>query len=396
MKSNLENTLKNLPDLPGVYRFYDAMGNLLYVGKAISLRNRVRSYFQNSTNLLETRGQRIELMVAQVDRIDFTVVNNERESLLLEANLIHSLQPKYNVNLKDDKAYTFVRVNIHDPIPTPSLVRQKYDPRSVYFGPYTRRANIEDILRTIRQIFPYCQERRPTGKPCFFTKLHQCDGICAGLETREDYMQKINQIINILSGKTNEVQEFIQQKIMEAVELQNYALASLWRDRLQNLSRTIQEQQVVLSEPRDLDVITLILENQEDGKVIASLFYESIRKGKINNVLNYLLNGTTYPSLKSDNSQSVNQEYQLEIDSDTTNANLLQEFKKEQNNLETEFISKFFLSFYYRLADLPNHVYLQVFWKHKDSLDLEKYTFQNFETDTLQELLPTEVRLVHA
>ena len=262
MSEHIKIALKNLPNSPGIYRFYDNANELLYIGKAKNLRNRVRSYFQDEEKLRLSRGQRINLMVSQIYRLDYTVVRNEKESLILEANLIHSLQPKYNVSLKDDKSYVYIRVTLGDEIPGIFLVRKKFDPRSLYFGPYTKKYGIEQVLRVIRQVFPYCQERKISGKPCQYVGLHQCDGVCEGKENLKEYRSKIEQINKILSGQTKPVKAFVKNKMYEAVEVQNYALASLWRDRFNVLDETVVDQKIVLSDPLDIDLISLVLEKQ--------------------------------------------------------------------------------------------------------------------------------------
>ena len=152
--------IKNLPHEPGVYRFYSSSEDPLYIGKAKDLKNRVSSYFQDG----RPKNQRLSLMISQIERIEYTVVKTEKESLILEANLIHKLQPKYNILLKDDRNYLYVRLTNADPIPGFFLTRRKYDPRSDYFGPYTKLSGIVQTMRTLRLIFPYCQEKFPQKK----------------------------------------------------------------------------------------------------------------------------------------------------------------------------------------------------------------------------------------
>jgi len=357
MSEQIQIALKNLPNSPGIYRFYDSANELLYIGKAKNLKNRVKSYFQDEEKLRLSRGQRINIMVSQIYRLDYTVVKNEKESLILEANLIHSLQPKYNVSLKDDKSYTYIRVTLGDEIPGIFLVRQKFDPKSLYFGPYTKKYGIEQVLRVIRQVFPYCQEYRVTGKPCQYVGLHQCDGVCEGKEDLKEYRSKIDQIAKILSGKTKLVKTFVKNKMQEAVEVHNYALASLWRDRFNILDETVVDQKIVLSDPLDIDLVSLVLEKQEDGQILGSLFYQAIREGKVNNVLNYLMTGT-------------------------------------ESGAEVEFLSKFFLSFYYKALDLPEKLYLQVFWRDKLSFEVLQHSLESTEMEVLQELVPQEIRVV--
>ena len=250
-------TISNLPLSPGVYRFYGAGDLLLYIGKAKRLKNRVSSYF-SPTKLAQN--PRLQLMVSQIEKIEYTVVKTEHESIILEANLIHSLQPKFNILLKDDRSYLYVRISggneivgsqtkfilkewqvekhtnkiitfepnsqrtqnpetnfvqtsfsdgkfldAKDLIPTVSLTRRKYDKKSDYFGPYTKRYGIFNVLRVIRTIFPYCEKKVYDNKPCSYVQLKQCDGICCGLETIAEYNGRLNQIKKVLKGDSAEV-----------------------------------------------------------------------------------------------------------------------------------------------------------------------------------------------
>ena len=281
--------IKNLPKKPGVYRFYSAGDDLLYIGKAKNLKNRVSSYFQEG----RPKNQRLSLMISQINRIEYTVVKTEKESLILEANLIHKLQPKYNILLKDDRNYLYVRLTNADPIPGFFLTRRKYDPRSDYFGPYTKLSGIVQTMRTLRVIFPYCQTKFPQKQACSYVGIKQCDGICVGLETKEDYLKKIEQIKNILNGKTKPAEDFLLTKIQVAVEEQNFELAALWRDRLKMLKETIADQKIILPHPQDLDIVTLVVDEPDgNGLQVGSVFVQTIRDGKIINVNNFLLSGS--------------------------------------------------------------------------------------------------------
>ncbi len=172
------------------------------------------------------------------------------------------------------------------------MIRKKYDPRSDYFGPYTKKVGISDTLRTLRTIFPYCQERSVQERPCLYVGIKQCDGICVGREAKEDYLKKLEQIKKVLTGKSEEAEEFLKNKIVAAVEIENYELAALWRDRLATLKETIIDQKIILPQPQDIDLITLILDETGEGLQIGSVFVQNIRSGKIVNVNNFILSGT--------------------------------------------------------------------------------------------------------
>lgn len=332
MNSFIQTTLKNLPSKPGVYRFYDKYENLLYVGKAKNLKKRVVSYFQESKN----HTTRIWLMVSLIDRIEYNIVKTEEESLILEANLIHELQPKYNVLLKDDKSFIYLRITLNDEIPGIFFTRKRYDPKSLYFGPYTKKVDLINILRTVRMIFPYCQKQTLQKKPCEYVAIHQCDGICVGLETRENYLKKIEQISNIFEGKTELVKTYLEQKIQDSINIENYELAGLYRDRLKILDATISNQKIVLNQPENLDIISLVVKEPEDtGLQVSGVNLLKIREGKIINVENFILSGS-FEAEENDQKESGKQE------------------------IGYEFLNRF-LSSYYSLNDEKITVYTQVF-----------------------------------
>jgi excinuclease ABC subunit C len=333
--------IKEIPQKPGVYRFYGQENNLLYIGKAKSLKNRVSSYFQKS----KPRNERLTLMISQIVKIEYTVVNSEKESLLLEANLIHELQPKYNILLKDDKSYLYVRIT-NDSIPGIFLTRRKIDPKSKYFGPYTKKYGIYSVLQTLRTIFPFCQERFLQKRPCNYTSIRQCDGICTGKETIASYLEKIHQIENVLRGKIDLVEVFIKKKIKEALEQSNFQLAALWRDKLKILKETIADQKIVLPHPQDIDILTLITENSEEGLQIGSIFIQNIRAGKIVNVNNFLLSGS-----EEHESFEFEQNTQNELKENAT-LNKFELDLQSYSDKSFSFLQRFLTSYYSKQSDL--------------------------------------------
>ena len=285
--ASLKSIIKSVPHKPGVYRYYDSSKNLLYIGKAKDLKNRVSSYFQESGDM----STRIRLMVSQINSIEYSVVNTDKEAILMEANLIHSLQPRYNILLKDDKSYSYVRVS-RDIIPSVTLTRRKYDPNSRYFGPFTRQFAITEALRTLRIIFPFCLEKNIGDKPCNYVSIKQCEGVCCGWEDIEVYNQRMEQLVNVLSGRVDVAAEWIQQRMIEAVDKNNFALASLWRDKITLLKDIISDQKVVLPHPQDIDIVTLVTKYDTEGLQFGSIYLQNIRAGKITNVNNFLMTGT--------------------------------------------------------------------------------------------------------
>lgn len=284
---NYQSTIESLPDSAGVYRYYDKKDNLLYIGKAKSLKKRVSSYFRSS----KAHNQRTTLMVSLVDRIEYTQVQNEKEALILEANLINNLQPKYNVLLKDDKSYIYIEYTKKDPIPGFFLVRRKENLNSIYFGPYTNTRDITNIMKILRTIFPFCQDRIINNKKCQYCSIKQCLGICDNLENIEYYTKRNNDLIAVLNGKSKLATNSITKKLNQAIQKENYKLAGFYRDNIIQLNNLSQRQKIVLSVTEDLDLISLVYQINEDGQIISSFFVQQIRDGKIINVFNSILAG---------------------------------------------------------------------------------------------------------
>lgn len=286
---DLKKTIQSLPDTPGVYRYYDKKRNLLYIGKAKNLKKRVSSYFQSS----KAHNERTTLMVSLVNFIEYTQVKTEKEALILEANLINNLQPKYNIALKDDKSYIYIEYTKNDPIPGFFLVRRKENQNSDYFGPYTNTRQITEVMKVLRTVFPFCQERINTNKRCSYHSIKQCNGICANLETIDDYKARNKLLLDVLNGRTKNAQEQILSKIQEQIAINNFQLASFYRDKLLLLKDVSEKQKVVLKSPEDLDLINLVYQQYEDGEIIGSFFVQQLRDGKIVNVFNSIMAGAS-------------------------------------------------------------------------------------------------------
>ena len=325
--------INNLPQDSGVYRFFGLDDNLLYIGKAKNLKNRVSSYFRTSRI---ADNQRLKNMVDQIDRVDWTVVKTEKEALILEANLIHNLQPKYNIALKDDKSYLYVRINSSSPIANITLTRRKYDKKSDYFGPYTKKYGISNILRILRIILPYCEKPSPDAKPCQYVQLKQCDGICCGKESLSDYNIKIDQIKMVLNGKISQVQAWLKSKIKDAIVIENYELAGLWRDKLFLLEDVISDQKIIFPQEQDLDIITIIVRQSSDPINlinVGSVFVQNIRAGKMINLNNFILSGQDYFDENDEETQVNNSNLENSLDNnfESTFEKTLQ--RNELNNI---------------------------------------------------------------
>jgi excinuclease ABC subunit C len=286
MTDKIKLVLQNLPNKPGVYRYYDKQGLLLYVGKAKVLKNRVSSYFHAKP----TNG-RTALMVSLVDTIEYTEVKSEQDALILEASLINNLQPKYNVKLKDDKSFVYVMYTKSDPIPGFFLVRNKNDLSAQYFGPYTNYREIDQLLKILRITFPYCTERFYKDTKCQYCAIKQCNGICNNAEKLADYVTRNQQIINVLNGNSKSAVKYLGELMQNAVLANNFSLAAYYRDSITNINSLKSKGRIVLPSPQSFDIITVMYQKMVTGELLGSFFVEQCREGSVVNVFNALMEG---------------------------------------------------------------------------------------------------------
>ncbi|HEX9503800.1 MAG TPA: excinuclease ABC subunit UvrC [Patescibacteria group bacterium] len=307
MNKLVAKKLNDLPRKPGVYTFKDAKGLILYVGKAVNLRSRVTSYFKKDGG--DNRGPRIQLMISQITDLDYTVTDNEHESLLLEKNFIKQLKPKYNVDLRDDKNYLFIKINLKDEIPTISYDRKPIDKNARYFGPYTSGSGIKDTLRLVRKIFPYCANKKVGDKPCFYYHIGKCPGVCFGKISLEEYRNNyIKKIIQFLIGKRTEILKDLQVQMRKYATEKKYEHAAKVRDQIFALNRVMERQKLVYPTKVDQDVISV----HTDGVASVNLFI--IREGKLIQKENFILENTKQASLQ-EILQSFLERYYLETSS---------------------------------------------------------------------------------
>lgn len=282
-----EADLRLLPAKPGVYIMRGTRGEVLYVGKARSLRNRVRSYFQNARPL----DPRIQLMVGQVDRFECITTSSEVEALALESNLIKEHHPKYNVKLRDDKQYPFIRVTWREEFPQLLVVRRVQNDGDRYFGPYTDASALRDTLRLLRRLFPIRSCKHQIGvekveRPCLNQHIHRCLGPCVGAVTAKAYREMIEQVCLFLAGRQAELIDDLEARMEQASRQLQYEQAAVLRDRLADLRKVIERQKVVSTAGEDLDVLGVALGN-EDALVQAFL----VRDGKLVGRKHFFLTG---------------------------------------------------------------------------------------------------------
>lgn len=229
---DIKENLKNLPDKPGVYLHKDKDGEIIYVGKAISLKNRVRQYFQSKSGL----EPKARAMVSHIAEFEYIVTETEMEALLLESYLIKKYMPKYNVLLRDDKSFPYIKVTLGEPWPRLIKTRRRIKDGSVYFGPYTDAAAVDrliDLLSSIYGLKRCSASRFPEGfRPCLNYHLKQCRGICAGEVDTEEYGKSVEQVVDFLSGNTEGVLEYLNRQMIREAEALNYERAAEYRDHI--------------------------------------------------------------------------------------------------------------------------------------------------------------------
>ncbi len=304
MNEKIQSVLQSLPHKPGIYLMKDAQGTIIYVGKAISLFNRVRSYFQESTDL----SPKNRSMVAKIEDIEFLVVKNEIEALVLESNYIKQYRPKYNVLLRDDKSYPYIKVSLTEDFPRVYRVRNFQRDGNRYFGPYTNSGAVDATLDLLNKLFAFrtCRydasvwappadgepsagwKQKLLARPCTQYYIHRCIAPCVAYTTREEYAVVIKQVINFLEGKHDEVVKNLQGQMEKAAQDLNFEEAARVRDRIKSVERILEKQRIISTEGQDdQDVVALA---SLDDETCAQVFF--FRSGKLVGREFFILQGT--------------------------------------------------------------------------------------------------------
>lgn len=287
VSEKIKSILATLPEKPGCYIMKDENGRIIYVGKAINLKNRVRSYFQT----LGEQEFKTRQLVKRIRDIEWIVVGSELEALILEMNLIKLHRPFYNVRLKDDKRYPYIKVLWQDPFPKVIVTRQMVQDGARYFGPYTSVWAVHQTLDVVRKIFPYLTcAREITGKdehPCLYFDLKLCSGPCIGAIDQQNYRQMIDDLCKFLEGKTEPVVKRLQAEMAAASEALNYERAAALRDQLGAISRVVERQKIITDQDKDTDVIAMA---RADGEACVQIFF--VRSGKLIGREYFILEGT--------------------------------------------------------------------------------------------------------
>ena len=279
---NIEEELKKLPAKPGVYIMHDKNDKIIYVGKAISLKNRVRQYFRKTN-----KTKRIENMVALIDHFEYIVTDNEAEALILECNLIKKNMPKFNVLLKDDKTYPYIKVNIKAEYPDVYMTRRILNDGARYFGPYANSGSAKEMVEFIKSKFKIrqCKSFKYKDRPCLNYHIKKCMAPCMGYISKEEYMKQIKEIVDVLEGKTGELIKQLDLEIKEAAEKLQYEKAAYLRDKILAIERISEKQKVSNISENDIDVIGLA---RNETKVCVEIFF--VRKSKMIGREHFFLN----------------------------------------------------------------------------------------------------------
>ena len=305
---DIQEQLKKLPAEPGVYLMKDENDKVIYVGKAISLKNRVRQYFQSSKN----HTSKVKSMVKNIYKFEYIITDSELEALILECNLIKQYRPKYNVLLRDDKTYPYIKVTLNEDYPRVLKVRQVIKDKAKYFGPYTNTTAVNDTLEIIRNIYPIrtCNidiEKAIKNKvrPCLNKHIKKCVGPCTGEVSKDDYKKMIEEIILFLSGKEEKLIELLKEKMNKCAADFNFEDAAMYRDKIKSLEDMIQKQKIDLG-TSDLNQDVIAMARAHDEACVQVFF---IRNGKIVGREHYILEGVMDSSRESILSSFVKQFY---------------------------------------------------------------------------------------
>lgn len=275
---NIEEELKKLPSQPGVYIMHDKRDEIIYVGKAISLKNRVRQYFQSSRN----KTSKIQQMVSRIARFEYIITDSELEALVLECNLIKEHRPRYNTMLKDDKTYPYIKVTVQEDYPRILFSRDMKKDKSRYFGPYTSAGAVKDTIELLHKLYKIrtCNRNLPKDigkeRPCLYYHIKQCSAPCQGYISKEEYGQSISQVLDFLGGKYQPVILMLEENMQTASEEMDYERAMEYRDLLNSVKQVAQKQKITDSGLEDRDIIAMA---RDEKDAVVQVFF--VREGRL-------------------------------------------------------------------------------------------------------------------
>lgn len=289
---NIEEELKKLPGKPGVYVMRDKNDTIIYVGKAVSLKNRVRQYFRKTN-----KTERIKKMVSLIDHFEYIVVDNEAEALILECNLIKKNRPKFNVLLKDDKTYPYIKIDVKSDFPGVFITRRLTNDGAKYFGPYANPGSAKEMIDFIKQRYKIrqCRTLKPRTRPCLNYHIGRCLAPCMGYVTKEEYKEQINEIIDLLDGKTEKIIKELTEQMQITSQKMDYEKAANLRDRIQAIERISTKQKVSNISENNIDVIGIA---KSELQVCVEIFF--VRGSKMIGREHYF-----YPDLKDMDNKEI-------------------------------------------------------------------------------------------
>ena len=288
MNLEISEKLKTLPDKSGVYIMKNSDGEIIYVGKAKVLKNRVRQYFKGHNHALK-----VKKMVENIADFEYIITDSEQEALILENNLIKENMPKYNILLKDDKTYPFIKITLNEDFPRVFMTRRVIRDGAKYFGPYCSNFNIKEVLEIIGDIFPlrmckkYLSQEKLNDRPCLYYQMGKCSGVCSGNVTKESYMENVKKVISFLNGNYDDVISMLQNKMTKAADELDFESAASFRDRITSVSMLGQKQKIVSATGSDCDALAMYSAN--DTACVVVFF---VRSGKIVGEEHYFMSGT--------------------------------------------------------------------------------------------------------
>ncbi|MGH7278476.1 MAG: excinuclease ABC subunit UvrC, partial [Candidatus Rokuibacteriota bacterium] len=273
---SLEDKLERLPDRPGVYIYRDAKAQVLYVGKAASLRSRVRSYFHDA----RPRDPKTDALVRQIRDLEFVVTDNELEALMLEANLVRRHRPRYNIILRDDKHYPFLKLTTDEDFPRLVVARRVGRDGATYYGPFYPATAMRETLRLTRQLFPLrtcsIEIDGRLERPCIQYAIGRCNAPCTGWETREGYAKTVADVQRFLEGKDDDLAATLTGQMEAAAAELNFERAAMLRDRIQSLNKVRERQKIISTEAVDQDVVGVV---RQGSDACVQLFF--VRRGRL-------------------------------------------------------------------------------------------------------------------
>ena len=262
---DFEYHLKNLPEKPGVYIMKNSLGEVIYVGKAKILKNRFRSYFQNSKN----HSEKVKVMVKNISEFEYIVTDSEMEALILECNLIKKYSPRYNIALKDDKFYPFIKITNNDDYPRVFVTRKYAKDGAKYFGPYTNATAVYETINLINKIFPIrtcklmIKENGEKVRPCLNYHIKKCVAPCAGYVKKEEYAEMINDIMDILNGKDKTIVNALKADMEEASRNLEFEMAAKLRDKILAIDAIVEKQKIFKTMEGDEDFINIYQDEKD-------------------------------------------------------------------------------------------------------------------------------------